>query len=241
MLETLALERRAGDGPLRWRDAVDRVDRPRSARRGAATRPRAARRRTVTSWPMWTSSGSHPTMFVVRCTLGVLGERDVGDDVGRLEVGKPLVGVHREADDRAPARDRRRLARPAPAVRADRAPEDGRVRRSRCSPGCGGQPSAPEVQNHSFAGVSSGSGLMPGPRATARATARAATNPQPSAMGEPGPVLTSTSLSNTADMLGARPGRARVWRTARACPGPGGQPGRARDLADTPPTSFWEL
>ena len=91
-----------------------------------------------------------------------------------------------------------------PAVPAGLDPEDRRAR-------------GPEPV---VAGASSGRGLT-GTEATARATARAATNPQPSAMGEPGPVLTSTSLSNTADMLGARPGRARVLAA-----------GRARDLAD---------
>ena len=51
---------------------------------------------------------------------GVLGEGHHGDGVGRLERGMPAVLVHREADDRAPARDDRRLPRGAPARRADR-------------------------------------------------------------------------------------------------------------------------
>ena len=34
---------------------------------------------------------------------GVLGQRDVGDDVGRVEVRQPAVGVDREADDGAAA------------------------------------------------------------------------------------------------------------------------------------------
>ena len=229
MLEALAAEGRAGDGTLRWRDAVDRVDGSGRLEQGQpdvlvlleedgdlladadvrGVAPDEVRRQV------------HP---------GVLGQRDVGDDVGRIEVRMPAVGVHREADDRAPARHRRRLRRPAPAVGADR---HGRMdefaavaaaldAQDTVGPG-GPEPLVRRCQlgERSHAGT----------EATARATARAATNPQPSAMGEPGPVLTSTSLSNTADMLGARPGRARVLADSPGVPG----------IWRTPPTSFWEL
>ncbi len=50
---------------------------------------------------------------------GVLGQGDIGDDVGRVEIGQPAMGVHREPHDRGPARHRGRLRRPAPAVGAD--------------------------------------------------------------------------------------------------------------------------
>ena len=63
---------------------------------------------------------SHPTMFVVRCTRRVLGERDVRDRVRRFEPGEPLVAVDREPDDRAAARHHGRLPRAAAARRADR-------------------------------------------------------------------------------------------------------------------------
>ena len=51
---------------------------------------------------------------------GVLGEGHDRDGIGRLEGGVPEVMVHREADDRAPAGDDRRLPCGAPAGRADR-------------------------------------------------------------------------------------------------------------------------
>ena len=50
---------------------------------------------------------------------GVLGQRNIGDHVRRIEVRQPAVGIHREADDRAAARHRGGLRRPAPAVGAD--------------------------------------------------------------------------------------------------------------------------
>ncbi len=217
MLEALAAERRAGDGTLGRGDAVDRVDGPGRLEQGqpdvlvlleadgdlladADLRGVAADevRRQV-----------HP---------GVLGQRHVGDDVGRIEVRKPAVRVHREADDRAATRHRRRLRRPAPAVGADR---HGRMDElaavaaaldAQDTVGAGGP--EPLVRRCQL-----------GERSHARteATVGAATNPQPSAMAEPGPVLTSTSLSNTADMLRARPGLAR---------GPGERPAEG---------GFWKL
>ena len=109
----------------------------RSARTAGARRPRAARSARVTSWPMWTSSGSQPTMFVVSRTVGVLGERDDRDHVRRLERRQPLVAVDGEADDGAATRHDGRRPRPAAARRADRASAGARASRSRCSPGCG--------------------------------------------------------------------------------------------------------
>ncbi len=53
---------------------------------------------------------------------GILGQGHVGDHIGRVEVEPrlPGLGIDREAHDRAPARHRRRLPRPTPAVGADR-------------------------------------------------------------------------------------------------------------------------
>ena len=76
--------------------------------------------RTVTSWPMCTSSGSQPTTFVVRCTVGSSASATIGDRVRRLEAGQPLVLVDRETDDgRAPGHNRR-APRAAAARGADR-------------------------------------------------------------------------------------------------------------------------
>ena len=50
---------------------------------------------------------------------GVFFQRDVGDDVGGIEARQPAMGVDREPHDRAATRDRSRLRRPAPAVRAN--------------------------------------------------------------------------------------------------------------------------
>ena len=50
----------------------------------------------------------------------VLGHGHDGDGIGRIEGGMPAMLVHREPDDRAPARDDRRLPLGAAAVRADR-------------------------------------------------------------------------------------------------------------------------
>ena len=84
-------------------------------------------KRTATSWPMCTSSGSQPTMLVVRWTRRVLGERDVGDHVRRLEAGQPLVLVDREADDRGPPRHRGRRPRAAAARAGRSAPAGARA------------------------------------------------------------------------------------------------------------------
>ena len=119
VLEALVAERRAGERPHRLR-RPGRPGRPSpSARRAAATRPPAAGTGPRPPGRSRPRSGSQPTMFVVRWTRGSSAERDVGDDVGRIEVRQPAVGVDREADDRAAARHRGRLRRPAPAVRAD--------------------------------------------------------------------------------------------------------------------------
>ena len=51
---------------------------------------------------------------------GILGQGDVGDHVGRVEVGQPAVLVDGEPDDRGPPRDLGGLRGAAAAVGADR-------------------------------------------------------------------------------------------------------------------------
>ena len=68
----------------------------------------------------------------------VLGERHVGDHVGRLEAGQPLVVVDGEADDGGPPRHLGRRGRAAAAGRADRRGRVDERRRSRRSPGSAG-------------------------------------------------------------------------------------------------------
>ena len=109
-----------GERSDRLRHAVDGVDR---ARRLEERQPHVlvlleadrhfladARRRT----------GSHADDVRREVDTGILGERDVGDHVRRLEGRVPLVRVHGEADDGAATRHRDGLGGPAPAVRADR-------------------------------------------------------------------------------------------------------------------------
>ena len=89
----------------------------------------------------------------------VVGEGDVGDDVGRVELRQPLLMVDREPDHRA-----------RPLIGAGRVP----VAATRGQTGAGGctrashssqpwirrVPSAPDVQNHPFHGSSLGSGRV---------------------------------------------------------------------------------
>ena len=119
VLEALVAEGGAGQRPHRFGDPVHRVDRRPSARTAAATRPPVGGTWTVTSWPISTSPGVAAHDVRRQVDAGVLGQRDIGDHVRRIEVGEPPVLVDREAHDRAPARHRGRLPRPAPAVRTD--------------------------------------------------------------------------------------------------------------------------
>ena len=105
---------------LRLRDPLRAVGRCRSARTAAARRPRAARSARVTSWPMWTSSGSQPTMFVVSRTAASSASATIAIAYGGSNDGQPLVAVDREPDDGAAPRHDGRRPRPAAARRADR-------------------------------------------------------------------------------------------------------------------------
>ena len=150
---------------------------------------------------------------------GVLGQRHVGDDVGRIEVGKPAVRVHGEADDRARPDTGGRLRRPAPAVGADR---HGRMDElaavaaaldAQDAVGAGGpEPLVRRCQlgKRSHADRGDGGG---GDESAAQRHGRA------------WPVLTSTSLSNTAGHV------------RRLDPGWLGVPGRAAARR----RGFWEL
>ena len=152
-------ERRARRRALRFGHRGRRRPARRSARTAAATRPRAARSGPRRAWPMCTSSGSQPTMLVVRRTLGSSSSATLAMTYGGSNAGQPLVVVHGEADRPWPGPTPRCRSRgcgcgtPGRSARAG-----GRGRRSRRSPGCAGCPSAPEVQNHSLTGVSWGSG-----------------------------------------------------------------------------------
>jgi hypothetical protein len=117
----------------------------------------AGSNRTMTSWPMWTSSGSHPTTLVVRWTVGSSASATLA-----MTYGGSKPGSHRW-----------RLTVNATTVpRPDTAVGSHERLRQAGHTGTGGwtsalqswhcwirrRPSAPEVQNHSLAGVSWGSG-----------------------------------------------------------------------------------
>ena len=114
-------------------------------------------KRTTTSCPMCTASASQPTMFVVRCTVGssasatfaiAYGGSNPGSHWWRLIV-KPTT-----------------VPRPDSAVGSHaRLRHAGQIGTGGCTsfpqsvqPWIRRRPSAPEVQNHSVAGVSCGSG-----------------------------------------------------------------------------------
>ncbi len=122
----------------------------------------------------------------------VLGQCDVGDHVGRFEVRVPLVGIDREADDRAAARDRGRLRRAAPAVGAD---GNRRVH----------QLAAVAALLYAQGAVGSG-----GPEPLAGRDQLRQRPHRHSAPGSASPVLTSTSQSNTPAMLRGGTGAARA-------------------------------
>ena len=118
MLEALLTDRGARHGADRFRDAVDGVDGPREFEQG---QPNVflmlETNRDLLTDP---NVGRFATDDVGgQVDSGILGQRHVGDDVRGIEARKPTMGVHGEPDDRATARHRRRLRRPAAAVRAD--------------------------------------------------------------------------------------------------------------------------
>ena len=168
-------------------------------------------KRTATSWPIATSAGSHPTMLVVRCTRGSSASATLAIDVGRVEVGQPAVGVDGEADDRAAARHRRRLGRTGCG--------------SRGRSGTGGWTSSPQSAHPWIRSVAVGAG---GPEPlVGRGELRERAHHVPgSASAGRRPVLTSTSQSNTADMLGVDGRPTRPAQSRRAERRPVGRPAR---------------
>ncbi len=129
---------------------------PVSSKRGSHTSSRCSKR-TATSWPMATSPGSHPTMLVVRRTRGSSASATLA-----ITYGGSKAGSHRWALTVKPTI----VPRPDTAVGfQDRLRHEGQRGTGGCTssphsahPWIRNVPSAPEVQNHSLAGVSSGSG-----------------------------------------------------------------------------------
>ena len=119
-------------------------------------------KRTATSWPMRTSEGSHPTMFVVRCTRASSASATLATTYGGSKSGSQRWEFTVKPTT---------VPRPdTGAGLADRLRQYGQIGTGGCtsSPQSAHSwmrrtPSSPEVQNHSFAGVSSGSGLIPAP------------------------------------------------------------------------------
>ena len=118
MLEALLVQRGAGERSHRFPDTVDGVD--------LAGQPE--QRQPDVLFLVEPHCDLLADLDVVGVTpddvgrevdAGVFFQRHVGDDVGRIEARQPAMGVDREPHDRAPTRDRCRLRRPAPAVRAD--------------------------------------------------------------------------------------------------------------------------
>jgi hypothetical protein len=112
-------------------------------------------KRTVTSRPMWTSSGSHPTMLVVRCILGSSASATLAMTYGGSNPGSHWWWLTVNATT---------VPRPDTTVGfPDRLPQAGHG-------GTGGwtsasqswqpwtrrRPSAPDVQNHSLTGWGAG-------------------------------------------------------------------------------------
>ena len=118
VLEALVAEGGAGEWPHRFLDAVDGVDLARQLEQG---KPHVLLLLEPDRDLLADRDVGRLAADDVRRQVdaGVLGQRDVGDDVGRVEAREPPVGVDGEADDGAAARHRGRLGRPAPAVRAD--------------------------------------------------------------------------------------------------------------------------
>ena len=129
----------------------------RSARTAAATRRRAARSGPRTSWPMCTSSGSQPTMFVVRCTVGSSASATIAIAYGGSKPGSHWcwLTVNPTTVPRPDTTDGSTRGCGTPGRSA---PAGARASGSRRSRWMRSWPSAPEVQNHSLTGVSWGSG-----------------------------------------------------------------------------------
>ena len=116
-------------------------------------------KRTVTSWPMATSPGSPPTIIGGEPTAGSSVSATTAIDVGRGEVGMPLVVVDGVADDGAPAGDHRRFRGTASAHRADghRRVDEGAALRAALDAEVAVGPGGPEPV---APGVELGSGLI---------------------------------------------------------------------------------
>ena len=137
VLEALVASGARGVGPHRFGDPVDRVDAPRQLEERAARRPLAARSGPRPPARCATSSGSQPTMFVVRWTRGSSASATLAMTYGGSKSGSQRWALTVKPTTVPRPGDRGRLRRPAPAVGADRARAGGPARRSRCTPGCG--------------------------------------------------------------------------------------------------------
>ncbi len=157
MLEPVGADRSAGRRPGRL-SRPDRQDRwsPVGSNSGSQTSSWCSKR-TATRCPTWTSYGSHPTMLVVRCTLGSSSSATLAIAYGGSNAGchwcwftvKPTT---------VPRPDTTVGACAGSGTTGTRGPADARAGRSRRSPGSAALPSSPDVQNQSLAGVSCGSG-----------------------------------------------------------------------------------
>ena len=152
-------------------------------------------------------------MFVVRCTRGSSARATLATTYGGSKSGSHRWAFTVKPDDGAPARHRRRLGVPAPAVRADR---HGRVHQlaavaaaldaqDAVRPG-GPEPFVRRCQ------------LGERPHPCPLPELRDATMPRRNATDPRGSVLTSTSLSNIGHML----------RRRRPAPGPAHTPAVGR-------------
>ena len=186
MLEALVAEGGAGSGRSGSATRSTGSSSPVSSKRGSQTSS-CCSNRTATSWPISTSDGLAADDVRRQVDAGVFGQRDVGDDVGRVEVRQPAVGVDREADDGAPTRDRRSAWTTGSGSRGRWARADGPARRSRCSPESAGRRRRRTSRTTRWPGS---------------AQEAAAWQLLDLAEGTC-PVLTSTSQSNTVDMLRA--------------------------------------
>ncbi len=90
MLEALLADRGARDGPHRSLDAVDGVDGPRQLEEG---QPHVLLLLETDSHLLTDLhvGGLAADDVCRQVHAGVLGQGDVGDDVGRVEIGKPAM------------------------------------------------------------------------------------------------------------------------------------------------------
>ena len=127
-------------------------------------------KRTVTSWPICDVGRLAADDVRRQVDAGVLGQRDVGDDVraGRSP-GSQRWALTVKPDDGAAARHRRSASTTGSGSTGRWAPADGPAGRSRCSPGCAGcrrrrrsrTTRWPESARGAAASPSSGSGAPP--------------------------------------------------------------------------------